>query len=167
MQKLHPRSIWLFFISFTVRWFFFLFFIAIWLLAFSLNENISSILELLKWLAIIIPILLIIFYVWARLSYRFYRYELREDCFRKEHGVVWKKYVSIPYNRIQNVDIYRGVWARILGLSDLHIQTAGMSYARRRGAIAEGRLPGLSQENAERIRDELIQRARRSKDQGL
>ena len=79
--------------------------------------------------------------------------------------------MTIPYDRIQNVDIYRGILARLLGLSDLNIQTAGMSAIINRygvsGGGAEGRLPALSREVAEQLRDELIQRARQSKNQGL
>ena len=29
-------------------------------------------------------------YILARLSYHFYRYELRENSFRKEYGIIWK-----------------------------------------------------------------------------
>jgi len=61
--------------------------------------------------------------------------------------------------------------ARILGLSDLQIQTAGMSATVGSygifGAGAEGRLQGVSQKEAERLRDELIRRARGSKNQGV
>ena len=110
-------------------------------------------------------------FFWAKLSYRFYKYELTDDGFRKELGVIYKKYVTIPYDRIQNVDIYRGILARILGLSDLHIQTAGASaQVSRYGWLAggaEGRLPGLSKEDAEKLRDELIRRAKQPRYQGL
>ncbi len=87
--------------------------------------------------------------------------------FRKELGVIWKRYVTIPYDRIQNVDIYRGVIARLLGLSDLNIQTAGATFGSGRSAFSEGRLLGLSRDIAEKLRDELILRARHSKNQGL
>lgn len=53
--------------------------------------------------------------------------------------------------------------ARILGISDIQIQTAGMSGV----ALSEGRLPGLSRRDAEALRDELIHRVSKSKDQGL
>ena len=56
----------------------------------------------------------------------------------------------------------------MLGLSDLQIQTAGMSsVAGSYGAGSEGRLPGVTREEAERLRDELIKRARGSKNQGV
>lgn len=99
-------------------------------------------------------------YIWAKWEYRFYRYELREDGFRKEHGVIAKKYVTIPYERIQNVDIYRRLIERILGVSTLKIQTAGGSSL---GIGAEGSLPGLSHQVAEQLRDELVKRSHEKK----
>lgn len=123
------------------------------------------------WLWFIIFTVLIFDFIWAKLSYHFYRYELTEAGFRKELGVIYKKYVTIPYDRIQNIDIYRGILARLLGLSDLNIQTAGYSsLATRQGVFdleSEGSLPGLSREVAEELRNELVKRSTRSKNQGL
>ena len=173
MKQLDPKAVWLFFISFVLRSFIPIIILSIWSSA-SLTDFINNLdssitpdefsFAFLNWLWIIIPAFLVLCFVWAKLSYHFYRYELTEAGFRKELGVIYKKYVTIPYDRIQNVDIYRGIAARILGLSDLNIQTAGTSMQTMRG---EGRLPGLSREVAEQLRDELIQRARQSKNQGL
>lgn len=88
--------------------------------------------------------------VWACLHHHFYRYQLCEDSFRKESGIIAKKYVAIPYSKIQNVDIYRGLFARILGLSTLSIQTAAGSES------AEAFLPGVSRRVAEKLRDDLV-----------
>lgn len=129
------------------------------------RENIQLPLPLLLLLEtwwFVIFLLILSGYFWARLTYSNYKYELLNNGFRKESGIIWKSYVTIPYERIQNVDIYRGFWARVLGLSDLQIQTAGMSALTGRGAMgagAEGRLPAVSKEEAERLRDELIKRA--------
>jgi uncharacterized protein len=173
MKQLDPKAVWLFFIGFVLRSFVPIMFLIIWGLAFlgdlgnSLESGGEFSWSFLNWLWVVIPIFLIVCFIWSKLTYRFYRYELRADGFRKEHGVIWKKYVTIPYDRIQNVDIYRGVIARILGLSDLQIQTAGAITPGSYGAFSEGRLPGLAKEVAEQIRDELIKKARQSKDQGL
>lgn len=174
MKQLDPKAVWLFFIGSFAR----LALPAGVLAGYTLamlggGENYGS--GAAEWLfSNIVFILVILFlffvifaFIWARLSYYYYRYELREDGFRKEHGVIWKKYVTIPYDRIQNVDIFRGFIARILGLSDLQIQTAGGITAGSYGAFSEGRLPGLSYGVAEELRDEVIRRARQSKNQGL
>lgn len=175
MQQLDPKAVWLFFISFLFRGLLYLIVVAYIVFAglFTATsaEADAPFSGLLKFYWLIIPVYIVFVYVWARLSYNYYRYELTDDGFRKELGIIWKKYVTIPYDRIQNVDIYRGVVARILGLSDLHIQTAGASAQYSRygawGLSAEGRLPGLSREVAEQLRDELVHRAKSSKNQGL
>ncbi|MBI4050785.1 MAG: PH domain-containing protein [Candidatus Doudnabacteria bacterium] len=177
MKQLDPKAVWFFFISFVLRWFIVVVGLGLFGLAFlsRLSENFNNggqfSFIFLKWLWVIILAFIGLCYIWAQLTYHFYRYELTDAGFRKELGVIYKKYVTIPYDRIQNVDIYRGILARILGLSDLNIQTAGASVTLSRygimGVGAEGRLPALSRETAEQIRDELIQRARQFKSQGV
>ena len=179
MKQLDPKAVWFFFIGFVLRWFFVAIFFTFWAGSFiaaffsadSEGTTEFSLSSILSWLWLIVPLFLIVCYLWARLAYKFYRYELVDHGFRKESGVIYKRYVTIPYDRIQNVDIYRGIWARFLGLSDLQIQTAGssavMSSSSSLGMGAEGRLPAISKEEAERLRDELINRARQSKNQGL
>lgn len=184
MKQLDPKAVWLFFFSYILRfailvWFLGIFFGPIFFGGFFMlnqsSENSTpidvsfSVFGIFIFLYIFMVI--IISYIWAKLSYKFYKYELTDIGFRKESGVIYKKYITIPYDRIQNVDINRGILARILGLSDLQIQTAGASAVISRygmsGVGAEGRLPGLQKEVAEQLRDELIQRAHNSKNQGL
>lgn len=167
MQKLDPRAVWLFFFP----PFFAILSVGLFILIiFVVGEEISS--GFVGWFVLALLVFSIFPFIYAKLSYHFYRYELTDNGFRKESGIIWKKYTTIPYERIQNVDIYRGIIARILGLSDLHIQTAGTAGVVQGGLFSsarspEGQLPGLSHEVAEQIRDELIQRARQSKHQGL
>ena len=181
MKQLDPKAVWIFFANYLFS-IFFAVIIIVWTLVFIFIQSFRAVITgqaNLPWiilflfnywwltLVLLAVILTVLIYAWSYLSWHFYRYELREDGFRKEHGVIWKKYVTIPYERIQNVDIYRGILARILKLSDLHIQTAGMSIGSGSyGGLSEGRLPGLSVQVAEQLRDELIKRAR-GKYQGL
>ena len=177
MKQLDPKSVWLFFFSFIVRSCMPILFLSVWALAFlggftsELDSGIEISFSFLNWLWFIISAFLLLCFVWAKLTYRFYRYELLDTGFRKESGVIHKKYVTIPYERIQNVDINRGLLARILGLSDLNIQTAGASATGSRygmmGGGAEGRLPAVSMAVAEELRNELIRRAHQPKAQGL
>lgn len=173
MKNLDPKSVWLFFVSFFAH--------AVWLsLVLSLvtvswtfdEEAYFDLTAVIGWYVAALVVFGLAAYGWSLLTYRFFKYELTDLGFRKESGVIYKKYVTIPYTRIQNVDINRGILARILGLSDLMIQTAGTSAAFSRygmaGAGAEGRLPGISRADAEVLRDELIRRASEaSKSQGL
>ncbi len=108
-------------------------------------------------LILLIPfVLIVITYVIAQLEYNFYRYQLSTDGFYKERGIIAKKYVTIPYEKIQNIDIYQSIVARILGLYNLNIQTAGNSGV----TNAEGILPGVSKDEAERLKNELLRRSR-------
>ena len=96
---------------------------------------------------------------YAIVAYNNYCYDVVEDRIKIEKGILWKKYISIPFNKIQNVDILRGPMNRILGISDLQIQTAGMSaISTRFGSLAEGRLPGLSKDEAEKLCEELLKK---------
>lgn len=107
----------------------------------------------------LIPFVVIIpFTEWMiRLSFKNYGYELIKDSLKIEKGVITKTYKSIPYSRIQNVDIRRGVLARILGYSSVMIHTAGYSGAAQ-NYMPEGYLPGVSVEEAEKIREFILKK---------
>lgn len=165
MKQLDPKAVWLFFFNSIIS----LFVIIVFCIPLILSaivwstDNNDSVGGAIALFLLIIIVVLIANFIWAKLTYHFYRYELVEMGFRKELGIISKKYVTIPYDRIQNVDIHRGILSRILGLSDIRIQTAGMSG----GGGAEGSLPGISAIVAEELRDELIKRATQVKSQGL
>ena len=159
MHQLHPRAVWFFFL----RAFYFApllaVIISIRIIISDPGPSQTVSLSSLVWSVLLYTLIFAIpLYIWSKLTYHYYKYELRPDGFRKEHGIIWKKYVTIPYDRIQNVDIYRGLIARLLGLSDLQIQTAGGISTGSYGAFSEGRLPGLSREVAEQLRDEVIKK---------
>ena len=171
MEKLHPRAVWLFFVKFLFVGFFFIAAFTPLLFAFLVDKLKVDFLALdlvpLFGNSLVLAIFYIAFcYLWAVLSYRFWGYELTKNSLKIEKGVIWKKYISIPYQRIQNVDIYRGVLARILGLSDLQVQTAGYSAPGKQGMATEGRLPGLDTKVAEDLRDKLVGKVG-GKSQGL
>ncbi len=165
MKQLDPKAVWFFFITSSFSGFLVGVLVSLsGLSAFSDPSFIDGsfgegVLNIAKWIFLLY---IIISYVFSKLTYKYYRYELREDGFRKESGIIWKKYVTIPYDRLQNVDINRGLLARILGLSDLQLHTAGAGGV----AMGEGRLPALSKEVAEQLRDELIARSRAARSQG-
>lgn len=172
MQQLHPKAVWLFFISFLIAGIFIFFFFGLWLIPLFLGAVIGlgktgvGIIGILGFISLFI--LYIIFcYFWAHWTYNNWRYQFTEDAVRIERGVIWKKYISIPYERVQNVDIYRGILARLLRLSELHIQTAGYSGHGRYGmSTTEGSLPGLDPQLAEQLREELIKKVKGTR-QGL
>ena len=164
MKQFHPKFIWKLFAPVTI----FIVIVSILAIYFYVSVSNSDYPTggsfWIIYLSVFIFDLLII-WIWAKLTYRFYRYGLSEEGFQQESGIIWKRYVTIPYGRIQNIDIYRGVWDRLLGLSTLHIQTAGASRYPA-SHFSEGRLPGLSVEEAKQVRKELLERVKQSKSSG-
>lgn len=164
MQQLSPKALWYFFFIFLGRAlivFLYPVFVLVGFIAGTddLGSFGSLVMVVIAW--ILVGLLFARF--WAGLSYSNFKYELKDEGLRIERGVIWKKYVTIPYDRIQNVDILRGLIARILGISDLQIQTAGGITNANYGSFSEGRLPGLLPEVAEQLRDEVLKVSKQSR----
>ena len=101
--------------------------------------------------------------IYAQLSYNNWFYEFTQEGIKIEKGIIYKKYSFIPYERIQNIDVYRGIAARMLGFSSIMIQTAG--YAK---PVPEGYIPAVDVNQAERIREFVIKKIEESNNkQGL
>ncbi|MCB9766482.1 MAG: PH domain-containing protein [Alphaproteobacteria bacterium] len=86
--------------------------------------------------------------LWPALEYEHLRYGIREHDLLVQRGVLFRRRTSIPHNRIQHVDTRQGPLERLFGLSQVAVYTAS-------GMSAEGSIPGLTEEKAEAIRDEL------------
>jgi membrane protein YdbS with pleckstrin-like domain len=75
-------------------------------------------------------------------------YQLRQDDLLFRRGLMFQRFVSVPYGRMQLVDINRGPLDRAVGLSELKFVTA---------AAATGvTIPGLVAADAEELRDQLV-----------
>tara|TARA_Y100000034_G_scaffold91974_1_gene111057 strand:+ start:1357 stop:1860 length:504 start_codon:yes stop_codon:yes gene_type:complete len=152
-QQLHLGAKWLFRFRTFFMLLFFSLFLSIWGLAGALFLGIGFGGAFIFWIIFII----VFTEVWARLTYNNYSFELRDEGVYVERGVIIKRYSTVPYQRIQNVDIHRGILARMIGFSTLNIQTAG--YAHPRGAGAEGHLPAIGIEEAEKIRKQILSKS--------
>lgn len=75
-------------------------------------------------------------------------YQLRDDDLVFRRGLMWHRVVSVPYGRMQLVDINRGPIARMVGLSELKFVTAAAAS----GVV----IPGLPEQRAEELRDKLV-----------
>lgn len=174
-QNLHPGAKWLFRLrAFSIVLpfiFFFSFFIAAIIAAFSGRGNFSSAIILSSaafWLFGVVALILLI-EVYARMAYNRWKYEFTQEGIKIEHGIIWKKYTSIPYWRIQNVNIHRGIIARLSGFSSVEMETAGASgmvaYSRpghwQKHYHSEGYLPAVSINEAEKIREYLLDKISR------
>ena len=186
MRQLHPKAFWLFFLQKTAGLVFLFFFISLpFLISFGVfnyqdrvtkrdyprynqverEPYIPTIFKVFSLIpagfTVLTVFFVVIIFIWSKLFYNSYKFEISKKGLKIEKGVIWKRYITIPYDRIQNVDILRGVFDRLLGLSDLQVQTAGYSGA----VLTEGRLPGLHPVDAEKLRDELVDKI--GKGQGL
>lgn len=166
MKQLHPGARWVFRLSA----YFMMIFLSLFFTVFLASLLFVNFPLVSFWSAVIIYIVLIIGVgeIYARMAYNRWFYEFTPEQLRFERGIIWKKYTNIPYERIQNVDITRGIIARILGFSTVNIQTAGFSYTPNRNAFAEGYIPAVSVEEAEKIREFVIKKvSKKGRSQGL
>lgn len=108
---------------------------------------------------IAIIVLGILSFIWSYLLAKSWRYSVEDTPIKIERGVLAKRYTTIQFDKIQDVQIRRSIVSRLIGLSELYIQTAGSSNPRtyKGGPIfAEGWIPGLSIQEAEQISLEII-----------
>lgn len=78
-------------------------------------------------------------------------YQLRDDDLLFRRGLMFQRFVAVPYGRMQLVDINRGPLARAVGLSELKLVTAA--------AASNVTIPGLPEADAEALRDKLVELA--------
>ncbi|MGI8393657.1 PH domain-containing protein [Leucobacter sp. W1038] len=68
-------------------------------------------------------IVIIIFFSW--LSWRFHTYRITDEAVEARSGVLFRQHRRAPLERIQSVNLQRPLLARILGLTQVEVQTAG------------------------------------------
>jgi uncharacterized protein len=90
--------------------------------------------------------------VWyAPARYARWRWQLTDLAVELRYGVVVRQQETVPYFRIQQIDIVQGPLDRILDLATLQVTTASAS-----GSAA---LPGIANDDAPTVRAELLARA--------
>jgi membrane protein YdbS with pleckstrin-like domain len=157
MNRLHPGVKWQFRISGYFLFVFLGFFFTVPLLAFLVelfgfsNSLLTSFI-----IYIISSILLVIVLseIYTQMSYNRWFYEFNDEGLRLERGIIWKRYSNVPYARIQNIDVHRGIIARMCGFSSIMIQTAGFSGP----SGAEGNIPAVDMRKAEEIRSFVMKK---------
>jgi putative membrane protein len=86
------------------------------------------------------------------LSWRFTRYAIHGGDLRIDTGVLFRQSRRVRLDRVQAVDVVRPLLARALGLAELRLEVAG-------GSKTEAPLAYLSEDDAHRLRAELLARA--------
>jgi membrane protein YdbS with pleckstrin-like domain len=103
------------------------------------------------WLWFVVAAVAVVFIVTIALTPRRVRsigYQLRDDDVLFRRGILYQRFVAVPYGRMQLVDINRGPLDRLLGLSELKFVTAAAAT----GVV----IPGLAEADAEELRDRLV-----------
>lgn len=77
---------------------------------------------------------------------------LREHDIAFRSGLVWRKQVVLPFNRIQHVEVSTGPLQRHFGLATLKCFTAG-------GGSVDLKIEGLLRDEAERLRKHILRRS--------
>ena len=101
-------------------------------------------------LAVVVVVTLVSLVI-ARRRARSIGYRLRDDDLLFRRGIMFQRFVSVPYGRMQLIDITRGPVGRMLGLADLKFVTAAAST----GVV----IPGLPEPEAAALRDRLVELA--------
>jgi len=174
-NQLHPGAKWLFRLkAYFVLAFLAIFsalwagpFLAIALAAFYPNAFSFSLPVILSTIFLYIIGIFAIGEIYATMAYNRWFYEFTPDNLKIERGIIWKRYSNIPYERVQNVDITRGIIARMLGFSTANIQTAGYSYSSNNSAWSEGYIPAVEMNEAEKIREFVMKKIGRRNKGGL
>jgi putative transcriptional regulator len=108
-------------------------------------------LDLFLWLIIYSVLLPLVFIIPLSICYlnkyvKQYSYEVSENNITIHHGVFTKKRVTIPYTRVQNINIANGVFDRMFKIYTVKVETAGASGTGGGGGgniRPEGLIPGL------------------------
>jgi uncharacterized membrane protein YdbT with pleckstrin-like domain len=81
-----------------------------------------------KWLNALWGIVAVVWAGWLALKYlewNFTHFVVTDDRVIYRTGVIAKRGVEIPMERINNINFHQGIWERIIGAGDLDIESAG------------------------------------------
>jgi hypothetical protein len=116
---------------------------------------------------IVVFIINFIIITWATMFYHRYRYRITQKTVDIKRGILWKKDVTIPYERIQHVSSTRGPIEQLLGLHIINIFTAGTGsitggFGGSFGMFAaEGYIPGII--HPEKLKKTIMDKVKESK----
>ncbi|HBO54317.1 MAG TPA: hypothetical protein DD664_04130, partial [Janibacter terrae] len=82
-------------------------------------------------------------------SWWFTRYRLGEESLEMHTGAVFRQHRQVRYDRIQAVDLVRPLLARLTGLSEVRVESAG-------GGDSHVSIAYLSLRDAEQVRERLL-----------
>lgn len=109
------------------------------------------------WMLILFLVVFGLTYFISWLTYINYKFLIGEDSLKIKRGILSREEIAIPYRQIQDADIERSLYYRMMGLSRLVILTAGREEGRDKDE-SEGVLPAMDRDLAEWMQEELLKR---------
>ena len=91
--------------------------------------------------------------LFSRLSFRRKGFAFRDHDVLYRHGLIATSTVVVPYNRVQHVALYEGVFSRIFGLAEIKVYTAGSAAVN---------IPGLRKSEAGDMKQLLMGKIKKS-----
>lgn len=107
------------------------------------DENVPGFVKILAVSGAILFTALPAIFVW--LGFPKKGYLVRENDISFQKGLITYKLTTIPFNRIQHVEVNKGILGKIFGLSSVKIYTAG-------GMASDLSIPGLPDDDALRLK---------------
>ncbi len=146
-KRQSPVAIMMFIISFIRKFFN----IAIYVfIPLFVGKQAASIMTYLEIAALVIAVFILTMSI---LSYFKYYYFIDDQSFNIQKGVLSKKKVNLPFERIQNINFEQKIIHQIFGVVTLQIDTAG-------SAGNEIKVEALPKAEAEAIRDYILEQKR-------
>lgn len=99
----------------------------------------------LIWLVALV--LMVVRWIVIGRAYRSWGYVEREEDLYITHGVLFRSLITVPYGRMQLVDVHSGPLQRAFGMATVQLITASAS--------TDATIPGLPPDEAARLRDRL------------
>lgn len=85
---------------------------------------------------------------YTRAAYRAWRYRFTADALEVEHGVFWRAASSMPYHRLQQVDVSQGPLERRFQMSSVRLRSAA--------ATTDATIPGVADAEVDEIRERVM-----------
>jgi len=104
-----------------------------------------------------------------RLEFEMHWYIVTDRSLRIRTGLYHLQEATMSFANLQQVEVKQGPLQRLLGLADVHVQSAGGGSVRPQGQIGDSLHTGIfhSVDNANEIRDLILQRLRQFRQAGL
>lgn len=104
------------------------------------------------WVLAAMGAVVLVGFLYSLVAWRMTRYAVDAEAVYLQTGVLFRQQRSARLDRVQAIDVVQPLLARVVGLAELRIEVAG-------GSDSAVRLSFLKDDDAQRVRDELLARA--------